>query len=259
MKNFYGHAATLFMSAKGKLNGGIAALFAGYLLRISYLLPMVFLWRTLAAGGADLGGFTLSQLLTYTCISVIFRSLLNVHSGWVTWHYEGQLIDLYRRPQSILSQFIIVTVGAWLPELLLFSLPLILILPLFGVNVIPASAWFWCSLALSISLGFAVDIFFSCFFIHLKNAVWLAYTMRNAITLLLSGAVIPFDLLPWGMGRIFKLLPFGSLAAAPLSIFVGTSKPPEILFFQIFWNLVLWPLAAIVFAKSRERLVSYGG
>ena len=89
--------------------------------------------------------------------------------------------------------------------------------------------------------------------------MWLAYSLRNALTLLLSGAVIPFDLLPWGIGDLFKLLPFGSLAAAPLTIFVGMAGPFELIPLQIFWNITLWPLAVLFFAKSKEKMVSYGG
>ena len=220
---------------------------------------MIFLWRSLAHGGADLGGFSLNQLLTYTCVSTILGPQLNVQSGAVTWHYEGQILDLYLRPQTIFGQLIITTLGSWLPELLLFSLPLALILPFFGVNIVPVTAWFLPCLALSISLGFAVDFIFACFIIRMKNATWMAYSLRNAMTLVLSGAVIPFDLLPWRMGAFFKFLPFGSLAAAPLSIFVGMAQASKIIPLQIFWNLILWPLAALSFAKSREKMVSYGG
>ena len=251
--------ATIKMSAAGKLNGGILALFSGYLLKIIYLLPMVFLWRALARGGADLGGFSLGQLLTYTCVSALLGSLLNVQSGAVTWHYEGQILDLYRRPRTIFGQLITSTIGGWLPELLFFSLPLILILPFFGVSIVPVTVWFFPCLILSISLGFAVDFLFSCFIIRMKNANWMAYSLRNAVTLVLSGAVIPFDLLPWGMGGFFKFLPFGSLAAAPLSVFVGMSEASQVMPLQIFWNISLWPLATLAFAKSREKMVSYGG
>jgi ABC-2 type transport system permease protein len=254
-----GVAATIRISASGKLTGGIPALFAGYLLRIVYLLPMVFLWRSLAEGGADLGAFSLGCLLTYTCVSTILRSQLNVQSGAVTWHYEGQILDLYRRPGTIFGQLVVSTVGGWLPELALFSLPLALIVPLFGVNIIPASIWFFPCLALSISLGFAVDFLFVCFIIRMKNANWMAYSLRHAVIMLLSGAVIPFDLLPWGMGKILKFLPFGSLAAAPLAVFTGMADFSGVILPQIFWNTVLWPLAVLAFRGSREKMVSYGG
>jgi len=71
--------------------------------------------------------------------------------------------------------------------------------------------------------------------------------------------VIPFDLLPWGMGGIFRLLPFGSLAAAPLVVFVGQAEFADVFPLQIIWNLILWPLAALAFSGSREKMVSYGG
>jgi len=254
-----GNIATIKMSAAAKLNGGIPALFAGYLLRIVYLLPMVFLWRSLAQGGADLGGFTLSRLLTYTCVSAILRSQLDVQSGVVTWHYAGRILELYRRSQTIFAELVMTTIGSWLPELLLFSIPLIFILPLFAINLIPVSAWFWASLLLSIILGFSVDFLFSCFIISMKNATWMAYSFRAAVTLLLSGAVIPFDLLPWGMGNVFRLLPFGSLASAPLMLFTGMAQAHEVMPLQIFWNITLWPLAVLAFRKNMEKMVSYGG
>ena len=254
-----GIIATLKMSASGKLNGGVPALFAGYLIKIVYLLPLVFLWKTLAEGGADLGGFTLAQLLTYTCISTALRAQLNVESVAVTWHYEGQIIDLYKRPQTIFGQLVVKTTGGWIPEFLLFSMPLLIVLPFFGVNIVPATAWFFPCLALSVSLGFAVDFLFSCFIIRMKNATWMAYTLRAAVTMLLSGAVIPFDLLPWGIGNVFKLLPFGSLAASPLALFTGMATVTEVIPLQIFWNAVLWPFAGLAFVSSREKMVSYGG
>ena len=254
-----GIIATIIMSALAKLNSGILALAGGYLLKIVYLLPLVFLWRSLAQGGADLGGVSLPQLLSYTCLSAILGSLLNVQSGAVSWHYEGQILDLYRRPQTIFGQLVTTTIGGWLPELICFSLPLTLLAALFGVNMAPASAGFFPCLLLSISLGFAVDFLFSCFIISMKNMNWMAYSVRHAVTLLFSGAVIPFDLLPWGMGSFFKLLPFGSLAGAPLAVFSGIAVFSEVLPMQILWNLILWPLAALAFAGSREKMVSYGG
>jgi len=251
--------ATISMSASAKFHGGIPALFAGYLIKIVYMLPVIFLWRVLADSGADLGGLTLAQLLTYTCVSTIFRSQLDVDSNAVTWHYEGQILDLYRRPQTIFGQLIFTTIGKWLPELLLFSLPLIIILPFFGVNIIPHSVWFFPCFILSVSLAFAIDFIFSCFIIHMKNAAWFAYVLKRALLLLFSGAVIPFDLLPWGLGNVFKLLPFGSMAGAALSVFTGMTGFSDVIMLQILWNIILWPLAFLAFRGCREKMVSYGG
>jgi ABC-2 type transport system permease protein len=251
--------STLRMSAMNRLHGGVPSLLAGYLLKIIYLLPMVFLWRTIAESGADLGGFTLPRLLTYACMSSVLGTQLNVVSVDSAWDWDVPLIDHYRRPATVFGQIISRTVGSWLPELFMFSLPLLVMLPLFGVSTRPANAWFYPCFALTVSLGFAVDFLFVCLVIRMRNNSWAIHSLRSAVTLLFSGSVIPLTLLPFGLGETFKYLPFGSLAAAPLSVFVGSAGPFDIIPLQIIWNAALWPLAAFAFNATKERMVSYGG
>jgi ABC-2 type transport system permease protein len=133
------------------------------------------------------------------------------------------------------------------------------IAPLFGISVIPATLWFFPSLILCISLGFAIDFIFACVAIELRGISWLSYVIRMAIVSLFSGTVIPFKILPFGLTEIFELQPFGSLGGAPLSLFVGTSEPFKIIVTQVLWNLIIWPVAIIWFKKSQERMVSFGG
>ena len=83
--------------------------------------------------------------------------------------------------------------------------------------------------------------------------------MREAVYELLSGAAIPFALMPAPVARALSLLPFGSLASAPLTIYVGAADPLPTLALQAAWNAALWPAALYVFRRSRERMVSYGG
>lgn len=247
------------MSAKGKLNGGVFSLFLGYSVKIFYFVPILFIWRSLAMSGADLGGLTLNGLLSYTCVSTLLNCLLNPRSPITTWHYEGLMIDLFKRPMRIFAQLIAETAGLWVPELLLFSLPAAVFMCAFGINLIPESGWFILSLLLCVSLGFAIDFLLACFIMRIQNAAWITTAIYSAIMSVFSGAVIPFDLLPWDLKDVFRVLPFGSLAGAPLSLFIGTVKPADVLALQVFWNFVLWPLAILAFKKSRERMVSYGG
>ena len=104
-----------------------------------------------------------------------------------------------------------------------------------------------------------MDYLFACLVIRLKNLEWIVHDMRQSLTALFSGSVIPFAALPWGLGRILALTPLGSLAGGPLSIYAGLADPGTILAAQLFWNILLWPLALRCFAASRERMVSYGG
>ncbi len=258
-----GVISTIGMSATAKLNGGVLALFTEYMLKIFFLIPMIYLWRSFAAAGADLGGMSLESLLAYTCVSSMLGQILNPTTNIVTWNYDGKLVDFYRRPRTVFGQLIARTVGDWLPELLLYSLPLAIALAaaprLLGARLAPRSAWFFPSLALTASLGFALDFLYTCFVIRLKNAVWMAQRVRAAMISLLSGAVIPFALLPRGLGAALAALPFGSLAAAPLALYVGSEGPASVIPLQLLWNAAMWPLAFVAWRKSREVFVSYGG
>lgn len=241
-----------------KTGGGLLYQIPGLLVDLMYLLPLMFLWRVLASQGVDTG-MSLSQMLRYTYLSALLSELLAVQTFASSWSYEGQLISLYIRPLPVFGQIIAQTVGGWGRRLLLFSLPMLLAAPLFGLSMLPASLWFFPSLLLCVSLGFAVDFLFACLTIRLRGMAWLAYVIRMAVVGLLSGTLIPFALLPFGLDQVFSYQPFGSLGGAPLSLFVGTAAPLPILTAQIVWNLLLWPAAILWFARSRERLVSYGG
>lgn len=249
---------TAQMSAESQTNGGIAYLLMNYLLRVVYLIPLLFLWKSLLADGVEVG-MTLEQMHTYTYLSVIFADILIVKSPASSWLYEGLLISLYQRPLGILVHLVAQTLGQCLPALVFFSLPMILLAPLFGISLQMHSFWAFPSLILCISLGFAVDFMFACLTIKLHNASWLVYTIRNAITLLLAGRVIPFAALPWNLGQWFQYLPLGSLAGAPLAIYTGLANFGPILLAQVIWNLLLWPLAIYIWNRSQEGMVSFGG
>lgn len=176
-----------------------------------------------------------------------------------SWNYEGKLIGFFTRPFGVLRQLMAQTIGTWFPMLLFFSLPMYFLAPTFGISLRAQTAWFWVSLLLCISLGFAIDFIFVCITIHLRGMAWLGYVIRLSVAALFSGSVIPFQVMPVFLIRFFQFQPFGSLAGAPLSLFVGQGEAYSIIGVQIFWNLVLWPAAIVWFRKSQEKMVSYGG
>ena len=88
---------------------------------------------------------------------------------------------------------------------------------------------------------------------------WTNNVIRGSLNALLTGAVIPFAALPWGIGEFLSLTPFGTMAGAPLSLFVSLDGAARLIPAQLIWTAALWPLAVWAFHRSRERMVSYGG
>ena len=254
----YKYIKTAQTAMRGQTNGGIVYLFPNIAVSLMYLLPLMFLWRVIAGSGVEVG-MSLSQLLTYTYVNALLSEMLVVRTLASSWNYEGQLLNLFARPLPVFGQLIAQTVGGWIPMLLIFSLPMFIIAPLFGITIVPATMWFFPSLLLCISLGFALDFIFACVTIRLRGMAWLGHTIRMAIVSLFSGTVIPFKVLPFGLTTIFEYQPFGSLGGAPLSLFTGTADTTQIIITQIAWNLIIWPVSILWFKKSRERQVSYGG
>jgi len=257
------YIVTAHLSASKAFDGGILYILSGYVLRLAQLVIMLLLWRSLAGQGADLGGLTLQQLLLYTMFSSVLREQLNIVTPIINAFWDGTLISRYMRPAPVLRQLMAETVGGWIPGLLLYTLPMLVISIPMGLDVLRSFAsnalMFLVSLTLSISLGFALDFLFTALVIHLKNANYTAFVIRQAVISMFSGALIPFALLPWGLGRVLELLPFGSVASAPLLIIVGADNAAKLIGLQILWNLVLWPIALFAYNSSQERMVSYGG
>ncbi|MDD5898670.1 MAG: hypothetical protein PUE14_09330, partial [Clostridia bacterium] len=164
-----------------------------------------------------------------------------------------------QRPAGVLTQLAAHTIGAWMMRLLCLSVPVLVIALLCGVDLRPRSRWFFVSLPLAVSQGFAVDFLFACLLIRMRNLEWCVHSLREALTALLTGSLIPFAALPWGLGQLLQLLPLGTLAGAPLALYTGLGQPKLLVPAQLVWNMVLWPLAVYGFAASRERMVSYGG
>ena len=251
--------ATAKLCLKEQSYFGFVNQLAQYLLQAGALAALLMIWRSLFWQGADTGGMTLQQLYAYTILSTVLAPMLNVRTPASGWLHDGAMLGLYQRPAGVFMQLAAHTIGGWGMRLLCLSVPVAGIAVLCGVNLLPASPWFFLSLPLAVLQGFAVDFLFACLLIRLRNLEWCVHCLREAIASLLTGSLIPFAALPWGLGRFLQLSPFGTLAGAPLSIFTGLGNPALLVPVQIVWNLILWPLAMYCFAASRERMVSYGG
>ena len=243
---------------RGQTNGGIIYMFPQIIAKVIYLVPLMFIWRIIMASGVD-AGMALTQLLSYTYVNALLANILIVDTFINDWDSAGKCAVLFTRPMSVFSQVISRTVGEWVPTLLMFSLPMVLVAPLFGIQIIPQTLWVIPSVILCASLGFAFEILFFCVTLRIRNVVWLMWVIRSAIVSFFSGTVIPFRILPFGMDKWMTFQPFGSLGGATLSLYVGTAEPATIIPVQLFWNVIIWGTAIVWFNKSQERMVSFGG
>lgn len=252
------YGITARMSVQSKTNGGLAYLVPEIFMRLVYLVPLLFIWRLLAERGAEIE-MSGSQLLSYTYVNVLAGDLMIVNTCLSAWDFDTRSMEMFTRPMPVFGQVIARTVGEWVPMLFLFSLPMLLVAPVFGIQILPKTLWVLPSLFLSVSLGFAFEFIFYCVTVRLRNVSWLTYVIRSAIVSFFSETVIPFRILPFGMDGWIRYQPFGSLGGAFLALYVGSADAAGVLPVQLFWNIVMWTVAVLWFRRSRERMVSFGG
>lgn len=234
-----------------------------YLLRLLRVLVLLSIWRSLLAGRGTVSGMTLDAVLTYTLVAEVFAAQLSPRTDFDSTLWTGAIVARLLQPLGVFGQFSAELFGRWLFEFVVFSGPLLLLAPLLGVSPLPASAaaggLFALSLALAIAVGLAIEFVFGGLLVLLQLPFWAVSQVRNAVTVLLSGALIPLALLPPAVGAVFAWLPFAAMASAPLQIYTGTGAPLPLLASQAGWALALWPLAHWLWRAGRERMVSYGG
>ena len=235
----------------------------GYALRALRVIVLLSLWRLILEGHEGATPMSLSVVLTYTLISAVFADQLSVSTGLADAFWDGTIVTRFFEPMGIVAQFTARMLGRWGLDLALFSAPLLLVAPWLGVDPWPADAaaagLFAVSLVLAISVGLALEFLFMGITLALEQPVWLIVDVRRAITGVLSGALLPLAMLPWGLGSVLEWLPFASMAWAPLAIYTGVSDAGPLLLGQGVWSLVLWPIGLWVWNASRERVVGYGG
>jgi ABC-2 type transport system permease protein len=234
-----------------------------YAMRLLRVVVLVALWRTMLAGRENSGAMPLATVLAYTVVAEVFGQQLAVRTTLSEAFWEGTLVLRFLRPLGLVRQFAAEMSGRWALHLVLFSVPLILLAPVMGVDPRPASpvagALFVVSLGLAIAVGLALDVLFGAITVALEQPVWLIDRVRIAIATLLSGSLLPLAFYPWGLGDVFGWLPFAAMAWAPLAIYTGIGQPVWLMASQVVWAVVLWPVADWLWRANREKLVSYGG
>ena len=235
------------------------------LLRLIRVALMLSLWRILLAGRPEgVDGMTLSTLLTYTLVAELFAEQMAAQTGIEDLIWNGTILTRFLQPMPLVGVLSAEMVGRWRVGFWLVTIPLLLLCPLFGVSPLPASltagVLFTVSLALAIIVGLALDTIFASFMIVWGGNIWILSDLRNAVATLLTGAFLPYALLPYGIGKVFAWLPFAAMASAPLQIFTGTGgNSLQLLVLQLFWAVTLTFTAVKVWSFSRERIVGQGG
>jgi ABC-2 type transport system permease protein len=256
------YVKTAQMTARGYVSEG--PLFIFYFgLKFLWVAVLLAVWRAVFEGRGMVDGMTLDTVLTYTLIAAVFGDQMMAETRIVNTMWDGTIATHLLQPLPVEGIFTAEMFGEWSIGFGLVSIPLLFMAPSWGINPLPADLMagllFVPSLALAIAIGVALDFLYGALTMALNINIWILDQFRVAVGTVLSGAFLPLQLMPWGLGKVFAWLPFASMGAAPLQIYTGTGEPARWLALQVFWCVVLWPCARWAWNANREKLTSFGG
>ncbi len=222
---------------------------------------------TLFQSVASVGGYSSSDMLTYSFVSQGLIMPLYLW-GWYEISdtvYSGQVAtDLYR-PFDYQFYWLSQDLGRAVYHALVRGIPPFVVGAIAFDLRLPENPLTWAAFALSVVLAVAVS--FGLRFMVNLTAFWLIdirgiHTLAATAWTMLSGFTIPLALFPDGIRDVLRALPFAAMLELPMDVFLERVNGPDViatLAMQVSWALVLLGAGRIVLRGATRKLVVQGG
>jgi ABC-2 type transport system permease protein len=251
------HRAAAYRTAA--ISGAITNTFFGFLR--AYVFVALFRMRP------DVGGYRVEDALTFVFLTQGMAALVEM---WAWWRIsetvrDGSIATDLSRPFDYELYWLAQDYGRAAFQFLFRSIPPFVVGWIFFGVVLPPSPLYW--LAFFVSLIFAVAISFAWRFCLNLTAFWLTdyrgvAGLSQIVVLLLSGFLVPVAMFPGALRDLLYLLPFASMVAIPIDIFLGkpsNAELPAVLALQAFWAVAFLLFGRLVLAAALKKLVVQGG
>lgn len=228
---------------------------------------LYYLWQAAFADTAQIGSFTWDQMRTYILLAFGLNALISFPAvSRLMWRVRtGDVAIDMIRPLNYLRFQLAQTAGSATLEGL-FSFAIILILGVGFIDIVPPTSPLATALfVLSAVMGFVTKFLFAftvsllCFWT--MNAMGLNWA-QLAIVNVLSGTLIPIELMPGWLQPVAEWSPLRGIVATPVGIYLGQFSGWElggVLALQAGWLVVLWVAADRAWPRAFRAVEIQGG
>ena len=236
-----------------------------WILTTTMPLVMLSLW-TSVADEEPFRAYTQADFVAYYLAALIVR---NLTSNWVAWQIgeeirTGTLSMRLLRPVHPFAGYFATHLAA-LPLRALVVTPVVVILFLTDARHVvvgdaPRLALFALSVAGAWLLTFGMFVVIGALAFFLEKSMALV-EVYFGLFMLLSGYLIPLDLMPWWMADISSWLPFRSMLGTPVELLIGrmdAGAAAEAVAVQWAWALGMMAAAVLAWRRGVHRFEAYG-
>lgn len=226
-----------------------------------------FLWMAIYGDKPSLQGMTAVQMATYIAISWMSRAFYfnNLDREIAQEIRDGTVAVQLIRPYHYLIVKAFQGLGEGVFRLLMFSVPGMIVVSLIFPLELPGFSWDWLKFALSLALGFIVNVevnlltgVLAFFILNNEGLIW----AKRMIVDLLSGLTIPISFFPEWAQMVLSYLPFQAISYLPSMVLVkGLSGDLfwHALFVQLMWCALLAIPVQLIWQRARKTLIVQGG
>lgn len=242
--------------------------FLVWILTTTLPLVMLALWTSVAdENGGKFAGYTSSGYVAYYLATLIVR---NITGSWVAWQIseeirQGTMSMRLLRPIHPFVAFAASHIAA-IPFRGVVALPIALVLLLSsGASSLTTNPIQLAMLVPSIALAWIVT--FAILFAIGALAFWITksfaiFTLYFGLYNLLTGYLLPIELMPASITTIATYTPFPAMLSSPVQIMtkdLGTQGTLEIVATQAGWAVATIALALYVWRLGIRRFEAVGG
>jgi ABC-2 type transport system permease protein len=244
--------------------------------RLSYVLSlfalifqffaMLAIWTVLLGSGSTVVGFDLPRMKAYLLVGFVSGLLVSQGADWQMSSriQDGMIaLDLTKPVDYQRARFAEVIGGVW-TDILAGLTVCAAVLLVTGPVPAPGTAaalLFGASMLVVVPLRFLLVYLSALACFYTQNYLGVLWA-RLAIVSVFSGALVPLAFYPQWLQASAAVLPFASLASTPGLIFLGQVQGTEalrLIALQLFWVLVLWFGARLIFRRAVQRVTIHGG
>jgi len=229
----------------------------GFFLKLITFLAFIFIWRQIASEGNEIEGYGLDGIILYYLLTQTIDSVYSSNCARLLREdiLSGNLSGRLVRPFSKIFYYFAKQVAQVIVEgfiHIILTLPVLIVLPDIFMNLdISLSSVLLFIISIIMAMIFSFSLFFSIGIISFwtKQSGGLQMVVKNAARIL-TGDLIPLDLLPFTFRRFVLFTPFAYILYFPIKIIMGGISNAEIVrsfIIVIIWisifnflNLVLW-------------------
>jgi ABC-2 type transport system permease protein len=236
------------------------------------LIATLYVWQTIYAGkgnGAEVGSYTLAQMVSYYLLVTIVDALTAVNED--DWQIaadikDGNISQFLLKPINYLTYRLCLFVSGRITYLAVAAIPLaVFVLCLHRYFILPRDwATFGC-FAISVVLTALLQFFTS--YAMAMLAFWVLEVstfifILFAFEYIASGHLFPLDILPPWLAHVLFLTPFPYQMYFPVAVYMGKVTGPELargMLVQIAWVAAAYGFAQFMWQRGIKKYSAVGG